>query len=184
MLYQGEWSRVDPQRRAVRSRKDSRWCSAWLNSRDSGFDPGRGADCFREDSRRYDVSSYTSRAAISVVSLISSSIPGQVVVFVYSRGANPYSHQRHCGNERFGGRKTPVERLNLCGWIIEGWGSTSIIFEIWRKGELSSCGNHGGREAMGLVTPQNRLRDFEKHLRDFPSPWCLLPGLLHRQLHE
>ena len=30
----------------------------------SGFDPGRGAVCSREDSRRYDVSSYTSRAAI------------------------------------------------------------------------------------------------------------------------
>ena len=46
-----------------------------------------------------------------VVSLISSFIPGQVVVFVYSREANPYSHQRPCGDERFGGRKTSVERL-------------------------------------------------------------------------
>ena len=30
----------------------------------SGVDPGRGAVCSREDSRRYDVSSYTSGAAI------------------------------------------------------------------------------------------------------------------------
>ena len=38
---------------------DSRWCSAWLNSREnSGVDPKRGAVCSREDSRRYDVLSY------------------------------------------------------------------------------------------------------------------------------
>ena len=30
----------------------------------SGVDPGRGAVCSREDSRQYDVSSYTSGAAI------------------------------------------------------------------------------------------------------------------------
>ena len=43
---------------------NSRWCSAWLNSReDSGVDPMRGAVCSREDSRRYDVLSYTSGAA-------------------------------------------------------------------------------------------------------------------------
>ena len=49
---------------------------------------------------------------------------------------------------------------------------------------------------LGSVTPQKRLmdlekrlRDFprsvvtsEKHLRDFPPPWHLLPGLLHHQL--
>ena len=33
VLHQGEWGSVDPQRRAVRSREDSRWCSVWLNSR-------------------------------------------------------------------------------------------------------------------------------------------------------
>ena len=43
---------------------NSRWCSAWLNSReDSSVDPKRGAVCSREDSRRYDVLSYTSGAA-------------------------------------------------------------------------------------------------------------------------
>ena len=43
---------------------NSRWCSAWLNSReDSGVDPKRGAVCSRKDSRRYDVLSYTSGAA-------------------------------------------------------------------------------------------------------------------------
>ena len=41
-----------------------RWCSAWLNSREvSGVDPKRGAICSREDSRWYDVLSYTSGAA-------------------------------------------------------------------------------------------------------------------------
>ena len=40
------------------------WCSAWLNSREaSGVDPKRGAVYSREDSRRYDVLSYTSGAA-------------------------------------------------------------------------------------------------------------------------
>ena len=43
---------------------NSRWCSAWLNSREaSGVNPKRGAVCSREDSRRYDVLSYTSGAA-------------------------------------------------------------------------------------------------------------------------
>ena len=38
--------------------------SAWLNSREvSGVDPKRGAVCSQEDSRRYDVLSYTSGAA-------------------------------------------------------------------------------------------------------------------------
>ena len=39
-------------------------CSVWLNSREaSGIDPKRGAVCSREDSRWYDVLSYTSGAA-------------------------------------------------------------------------------------------------------------------------
>ena len=43
---------------------NSRWCSSWLNSRGvSGVDPKQGAVCSREDSRRYDVLSYTSGAA-------------------------------------------------------------------------------------------------------------------------
>ena len=48
----------------VRSWRNSRWCSAWLNSMGaSSVDPGRGDVCSREDSRRYDVLSYTSGAA-------------------------------------------------------------------------------------------------------------------------
>ena len=58
---------VGQRRSVVESRPipgDSRWCSAWLNSReDSGVDPKRGAVCSREDSRRYGVLSYTSGAA-------------------------------------------------------------------------------------------------------------------------
>ena len=43
---------------------NSRWCSAWLNSREaSGVDPKRGAVCSQEDSWWYDVLSYTSGAA-------------------------------------------------------------------------------------------------------------------------
>ena len=45
-----------------------------------------------------------------VVSLISSSIPGHVVA-LFVTGGESYSHQRPWGDERFDGRKTPVERL-------------------------------------------------------------------------
>ena len=73
---------------------NSRWCSTWLNSREvSGVDPKRGAVCSREDSRRYDVSSYTSGAAggsgvidilrLYQVSLTFLFIPGQIdVLFI------------------------------------------------------------------------------------------------------
>ena len=47
----------------------------------SGFDPGRGADCSREDSRRYDVSSYTSGAAIG---------GGVIDILVYTRSGRHF----------------------------------------------------------------------------------------------
>ena len=68
----GEYGIVIPggvgQRRSLAESRpipgNSRWCSAWLNSReDSGVDPKWDAVCSREDSRRYDVLSYTSGAA-------------------------------------------------------------------------------------------------------------------------
>ena len=45
-----------------------------------------------------------------VVSSIFSSIPGKVVA-LFITGVESYSHQRPWGDERFDGRKTPVERL-------------------------------------------------------------------------
>ena len=74
---------------AVRFPRNSRWCSAWLNSREvSGVDPKRGAICSREDSRWYDVLSYTSGAAggggvmfcLYQVKLPFCFIPGQITV--------------------------------------------------------------------------------------------------------
>ena len=48
------------------------------------------------------------------------------------------------------GERLP-EHLNVCGGVIEGWGSTGIAIEIQREGGLSSSGNHRCREAMGLM---------------------------------
>ena len=109
----------------------SRWCSAWLNSReDSDVDPKRGAVCSREDSRRYDVLSYTSGAAggsgvmeilrlyqgNSMFCLYQVKSPFclyqvKLTSCLYQGVVYPYSHQRPWGGERLGGRYTPVERL-------------------------------------------------------------------------
>ena len=98
------------------------WCSAWLNSREvSGVDPKRGAVCSREDSRRYDVLSYTSGAAsrggvIDILCLyqVSSTFclyQVKSTFCLYHGVVYPYSHQRPWGGVRLGGRYTPVERL-------------------------------------------------------------------------
>ena len=121
-------------------RGNSRWCSAWLNSREvSGVDPKRGAVCSREDSRRYDVLSYTSGAAggsgvIEILCLYQVSsmfclyqvkstfylyqVKSTFCLYqvrstfcLYQGVVYPYSHQRLWGGERLGGRYTPVERL-------------------------------------------------------------------------
>ena len=131
---------------------NSRWCSAWLNSREvSGVDQKRGAVfCFRENSRRYDVSSYTSGAAggsgvIGILRLYqvkstfclyqvkstfclyqvkSTFCLYQVksTFCLYQGVVYPYSHQRPWGGERLGGRITSVERLRrrLCDCRREG----------------------------------------------------------------
>ena len=110
--------------------RNSRWCSAWLNSReDSGVDPKRGAVCSREDSRRYDVLSYTSGAAggsgVEILRLYQGSstfclyqvksrfclYQGKPTSCLYQGVVYLYSHQRPWGGERLGGRYTPVERL-------------------------------------------------------------------------
>ena len=119
---------------------NSRWCSAWLNSReDSGVDPKRGVVCSREDSRRYDVLSYTSGAAggsgvmeilrlyqgSSMFCLYQVTLPFCLYhvkspfclyqvksTFCFHQGVvYPYSHQCPWGGERLGGRYTLVERL-------------------------------------------------------------------------
>ena len=110
---------------------NSRWRSAWLNSReDSGVDPKRGAVRSREDSRRYDVLSYTSGAAggsgvmeilrlyqgSSMVCLYQVKSPFclyqvKSTFCLYQGVVYPYSHQRPWGGERLGGQYTPVERL-------------------------------------------------------------------------
>ena len=101
---------------------NSRWCSAWLNSREvSGVDPKRGAVCSREDSRRNGVLSYTSGAAggsgvIDILRLyqVSSTFclyQVKSTFCLYPGVVYPYSHQRPWGRERLGGRYTPVERL-------------------------------------------------------------------------
>ena len=68
VFYPGE---VGQHRSLAESRPipgNSRWCSVWLNSRESsGVDPKRGAVCSWEDSRRYDVLSYTSGQQAGVV---------------------------------------------------------------------------------------------------------------------
>ena len=67
---------------------NSRWCSAWLNSREvSGFDPKRGAVCSREDSRRYGVLSYTSGAAggSGVIDILRLGYTRSARRFVYTR---------------------------------------------------------------------------------------------------
>ena len=105
---------------------NSRWYSAWLNSREvSDVDPKRGAVCSREDSRRYDVLSYTSGAAggsgvIEILRLYQFSsmfclyqvkwtfclYQVKSTFCLYQGVVYPYSHQRP-----WGGRYTPVERL-------------------------------------------------------------------------
>ena len=111
---------------------NSRWCSSWLNSREvSGVDPKRGAVCSRENSRRYDVLSYTRGGQQAGVVLLRSFVYTRSARcsvytrsdrrsvytrsnrrFVYTSGVvYPYSHQRPWGGERLGGRYTPVERL-------------------------------------------------------------------------
>ena len=101
---------------------NSRWCSALLNSREvSGVDPKRGAVCSREDSRRYDILSYTSVAGggggvINILRLYqvnSTFCLYQVksMFCLYQGVVYPYSHRRPWGGERLGGRYTPVERL-------------------------------------------------------------------------
>ena len=86
-----------------------------------GIDPKRGAICSREDSRRYDVLSYTSGAAgggvvIDILCLyqVSSTFclyQIKSTSCLYQGVVYPYSHQRPWGGERLGGRYTPVERL-------------------------------------------------------------------------
>ena len=113
---------------------NSRWCSAWLNSReDSGVDPKRGAVCSREDSRRYDVLSYTSGAAggsgvMEILRLYQGSsmfclfqVKSPFCLYqvkstfcLYQGVVYPYSHQRPWGGESLGGRYTPVEQLRGC----------------------------------------------------------------------
>ena len=98
----------------------------WLNSREvSDVDPKRGAVCSREDSRWYDVLSYTSGAAggsgvIDLLRLyqVSSTFclyqvkstfclyQGKSMFCLYQGVVYPYSYQRPLG-----GRYTPVERL-------------------------------------------------------------------------
>ena len=106
---------------------------------DSGVYPKRGAVCSREDSRRYDVLSYTSGATggsgvIEILRLYQVSLMFclyQVSLMfclyqvkwtfclyqvkssfcLYQGVVYPYSHQRLWGGERLGGRYTPVERL-------------------------------------------------------------------------
>ena len=110
---------------------NSRWCSAWLNSREvSSVDPKRGAVCSREDSRRYDVLSYTRRAVggsgvIEILRLYQVSsmfclyqaksmfcLYQVKLTFCLCQGVvYPCSHQRPWGGERLGGQYTPVERL-------------------------------------------------------------------------
>ena len=119
---------------------NSRWCSTWLNSReDSGVDPKRGAVCSREDSRRYDVLSYTSGAAggsgvMEILHRYQGSsmfclyqVKSQFCLYqvksrfclyqvkstfcLYQGVVYSYSHQRPSGGECLGGRYTPVERL-------------------------------------------------------------------------
>ena len=110
---------------------NSRWFSAWLNSREvSGIDPKRGAVCSQEDSRRYDVLSYTSGAAggsgvneilrlyqgSSMFCLYQVKSPFclyqvKSTICLYQGVVYPYSHQRPWGGECLGDRYTPVERL-------------------------------------------------------------------------
>ena len=96
---------------------NSRWCSAWLNSREvSGVDSRRGAVCSREDSsgaaggsgvidilRLYQVKStfclYQVKSTFCLYQVKSTSCLYQGMVY-------PYSHQRPLGS-----RYTPVERL-------------------------------------------------------------------------
>ena len=131
---------------------NSRWCSAWLNSREvSGFDPKRGAVCSREDSRWYDVSSYTSGAAggsgvIGIPRLYQGSstfclyqVKSTFCLYqvkstfcLYQGVVYPYSHQRPWGGERLGGRYTPVERLR--------WRLRDCRREGRRLGDDTCCG--------------------------------------------
>ena len=50
-----------------------------------------------------------------------------------------------------GQRETLPEHLNVGSGVVEGWVSAGIVLEIWREVRLSSCGDHGGREAMGFM---------------------------------
>ena len=131
---------------------NSRWCSAWLNSREvSSFDPKRGDVCSREDSRRYDVLSYTSGAAggsgvIEILRLYQGSsmfclyqVKSPFCLYqvkstfcLYQRVVYPYSHQHPWGGERLGGRYTPVERLQ--------WRLHDCRREERRLGDDTCCG--------------------------------------------
>ena len=55
------------------------------------------------------------------------------------------------GHLLVGQREPLLERIHICGRVIQGWRSASDALEVWRQGGLSPCGDHGGREAMGLV---------------------------------
>ena len=48
-------------------------------------------------------------------------------------------------------RETLPKHLNVGSGVVKGGGSAGIVLEIWREGKLSSCGDHGGREVMGLM---------------------------------
>ena len=86
VLYQGEWGGVDPQRRAIRSREIPGGVARGPIPGSSGSTlsgvptvPGKIPDGMA--SRPTPAGQQS-----GVVSSISSSIPGQVVVFVYNRG--------------------------------------------------------------------------------------------------
>ena len=48
-------------------------------------------------------------------------------------------------------REPLLECLHICGRVIQRWQGSSVALEVWRQGGLSPCGDHGGREAMGLM---------------------------------
>ena len=55
------------------------------------------------------------------------------------------------GHLLVGEREPLLECLHICGRIIQRWRGASVALEVWRQGGLSPCGDHGGREAMGLM---------------------------------
>ena len=63
VLYQGRWGSVDPERRAVRFQGiPGGVARGSIPGRIAASTPKRGAVCSQEDSRRYDILSYTSEA--------------------------------------------------------------------------------------------------------------------------